>query len=320
MQNPYKRLNAQPMKPLGELMDSKISLINRVHLQDILLDYRNNVAAEALTAYIFRMVKAHPSMTLKRLLEESTRIPPSPVMQTRKRKRLTDKEAEEIIMINEQESFVKKFEGSLPEGPYECGVCLSSHRKQHVVQCHSNHPMCYKCLFDYIVKTHNICAIDSVKCPVCPSLYSYQQLEGALPRLVVKKMLQRAQEINERVGLNAGDVVARIECRKCGHAGVVLRADATKDGTIRCVCGYKYCTKCGNVSHPGSACPPPQDTIRWLEAYAKKCPNCGMALEKNDGCNHFTCSKQVGGCGHEFCWLCLKPWGTHVECRRSIIR
>ena len=26
---------------------------------------------------------------------------------------------------------------------------------------------------------------------------------------------------------------------------------------------------------------------------------------------HMTCRKAQGGCGFEFCWLCLGPWSTH---------
>ena len=24
-----------------------------------------------------------------------------------------------------------------------------------------------------------------------------------------------------------------------------------------------------------------------------------------------TCSKRVGGCGFEFCWICMKSWNSH---------
>merc|ERR1740123_2425094 len=27
-------------------------------------------------------------------------------------------------------------------------------------------------------------------------------------------------------------------------------------------------------------------------------------IERNQGCNHMTCRRQVGGCGYEFCWVC----------------
>ena len=47
----------------------------------------------------------------------------------------------------------------------------------------------------------------------------------------------------------------------------------------------------------------------------KKCPKkhggCNRSIAKNGGCMHMTCRKEKGGCGFEFCWLCLGPWSTH---------
>jgi hypothetical protein len=44
---------------------------------------------------------------------------------------------------------------------------------------------------------------------------------------------------------------------------------------------------------------------------AKPCPACKISIEKIDGCRHMTHDLQMGGCGHEFCWHCLKPWDKH---------
>ena len=34
------------------------------------------------------------------------------------------------------------------------------------------------------------------------------------------------------------------------------------------------------------------------------CPNCGTHIEKNGGCDHMTCQRAAGGCGHEFWFKC----------------
>merc|ERR1712227_630860 len=36
----------------------------------------------------------------------------------------------------------------------------------------------------------------------------------------------------------------------------------------------------------------------------RRCIRCGHGIEKNGGCDHITCRKEVGGCGAEFCWRC----------------
>jgi len=36
-----------------------------------------------------------------------------------------------------------------------------------------------------------------------------------------------------------------------------------------------------------------------------------MPTERNQGCNHMTCRKEVGGCGGEWCYVCCGDWKTH---------
>ncbi|PVG00724.1 hypothetical protein CPB86DRAFT_728715, partial [Serendipita vermifera] len=47
----------------------------------------------------------------------------------------------------------------------------------------------------------------------------------------------------------------------------------------------------------------------WVEGQTKRCPGegCGRPIRKEEGCDHMTC-RRPGGCGHEFCWLCLAPY------------
>ena len=45
-----------------------------------------------------------------------------------------------------------------------------------------------------------------------------------------------------------------------------------------------------------------RESEKWIKEHTKKCPNCGIVIEKNKGCNHMTCYK----CGYEFCWYCLE--------------
>lgn len=40
----------------------------------------------------------------------------------------------------------------------------------------------------------------------------------------------------------------------------------------------------------------------------RRCPKCRHGIEKNGGCDHITCRKEAGGCGAEFCWLCLADY------------
>lgn len=47
----------------------------------------------------------------------------------------------------------------------------------------------------------------------------------------------------------------------------------------------------------------------WMKANTRPCPKCKAPIEKNDGCNHMTCSNR--NCRHEFCWICREDWKLH---------
>ncbi|KAJ1308384.1 hypothetical protein OPQ81_004090 [Rhizoctonia solani] len=48
----------------------------------------------------------------------------------------------------------------------------------------------------------------------------------------------------------------------------------------------------------------------YIMKHTKRCPNpsCRRPIQKFDGCDHMICLRP-GGCGHEFCWVCLADYG-----------
>jgi len=50
--------------------------------------------------------------------------------------------------------------------------------------------------------------------------------------------------------------------------------------------------------------------------FAKKCPNCKAWIEKEEGCEHVTCSK----CRCDFCWVCFEETPDHNYDYHFIIR
>lgn len=89
----------------------------------------------------------------------------------------------------------------------------------------------------------------------------------------------------------------------------------------RCECGHEFCFLCKSEAHRPASCAmvkawelknnsESENTV-WIMANTKPCPKCGVNIEKNQGCNHMTCRRELGGCSHEFCWMCLQPWSSH---------
>lgn len=98
--------------------------------------------------------------------------------------------------------------------------------------------------------------------------------------------------------------------------------------TILCKCQYSTCLKCGLESHIPALCSLVEKwneranadsaCANWIQVHTKLCPKCNRPIQKNEGCNHMTCT--IANCGHEFCWVCLSDWSLKTcgffQCNR----
>ena len=76
-----------------------------------------------------------------------------------------------------------------------------------------------------------------------------------------------------------------------------------KDKYIKCKNGHKFCFICLKEWHGNKPCEKKEDEEinKWKkDKILKKCPNCKIWTEKNEGCNHMTCAE----CKYQWCWLC----------------
>ncbi|MCQ2818104.1 MAG: E3 ubiquitin protein ligase [archaeon] len=76
---------------------------------------------------------------------------------------------------------------------------------------------------------------------------------------------------------------------------------------IKYICnkGHPFCSVCNQAWHGDTDCQEEKD-IKDFATFSgfivKKCPNCNVWTEKNEGCNHMTCKL----CNYNWCWLCEK--------------
>ena len=86
---------------------------------------------------------------------------------------------------------------------------------------------------------------------------------------------------------------------------------------VTCECGTEFCFSCGQLTHKPCDCETARlwsekasaesENVNWIAANTKHCPKCNRHIEKNQGCNHMTCSQ----CRYEFCWICMGDWKNH---------
>ena len=76
---------------------------------------------------------------------------------------------------------------------------------------------------------------------------------------------------------------------------------------VKCLNNHEFCFLCLEKPHKGKPCKDILD--KSMEEFSKnnfikKCPHCGIIIEKSEGCNHITCSK----CNYQWCWLCNEKY------------
>ena len=72
---------------------------------------------------------------------------------------------------------------------------------------------------------------------------------------------------------------------------------------VACQNGHKWCYECLKEWHNDTTCEEIQDKDFqiWSKGkILKRCPSCQIYTEKNEGCNHMTCTE----CKYQWCWLC----------------
>lgn len=85
------------------------------------------------------------------------------------------------------------------------------------------------------------------------------------------------------------------------------------------LCHKSVCTTCHIEFHDGLTCAmyksakEDRDSVtRWIQEdpnNRKKCPQCGLGIEKIAGCDHMKCN-----CGAHICWKCLKYFSSGSAC------
>jgi hypothetical protein len=104
-------------------------------------------------------------------------------------------------------------------------------------------------------------------------------------------------------------------------------AEKKKSKYVKCNFGHEFCFECGQSPHGKKKCENVIDEgfEEWKShTLVKRCPYCKFWTEKNEGCNHMTCSQ----CKYQWCWICEQECiighysygrcrGLHFESARS---
>ena len=224
-----------------------------------------------------------------------------------------------LSQTKESKEKIKEFfkKNKLP--PNTCLVCYTEIEDGDEISLECKHPFCSDCFKNYLKqKLKDQLTLLSTPCPLsgCNYIVTHDIFDKCFKddsdslKIYNKCLIRNFTESNSDIKLCPNpkcDVIIKLP----GHGMV----------EIKCQCGYTFCFKCLRETHRPCDCEMIEmwenksksegENAKWLLVNTKQCPNCHKYIEKNQGCNHMTCRKEAGGCGYEFCWICLGEWKPH---------
>ena len=207
----------------------------------------------------------------------------------------------------------------------ECGVCAdeiaSNDISKVVLPC--KHYFCLDCWSEYLKEKINNANVYKISCMEHKCGYILQEnfiksIIGSDNTLVDKyeKFLTRKKLMDSNKKI-----------KFCPIPDCDGYAEKKKGKNVKCNFGHEFCFECGQPPHPKKKCAKVIDEgfEEWKShTLVKRCPYCKYWTEKNEGCNHMTCSQ----CNFQWCWICEKECvaghynfgpcrGMHFESARS---
>ncbi len=211
------------------------------------------------------------------------------------------------------------------DGPEaDCPVCFASVPASEMASLACGHGACRECWGEYLSGQLRSRAAEAVEA-VCME----SDCSCIVPHAFVRHVgLAAARGSDPMALLTSWDrslcrhfVEHSRRLRWCPGSGCDKAFQAVSAGRdVECEsCGSAFCLGCGRGAHrPVSCsmlsswlekCEDESETANWIIVNTKRCPKCGVRIEKNQGCMHMKC----GVCKHEFCWVCTGDWAMHGQ-------
>eukprot|EP01087_Luapelamoeba_hula_P020848 TRINITY_DN717_c0_g1_i1.p1 TRINITY_DN717_c0_g1~~TRINITY_DN717_c0_g1_i1.p1 ORF type:complete len:534 (-),score=92.35 TRINITY_DN717_c0_g1_i1:159-1760(-) len=208
-----------------------------------------------------------------------------------------------------------------PDEEHECLVCMDPYKARDSFSLPCGHRYCHDCWKNYLevqIKDGPRCIYSHCMAPKCTSVVH----EDAYKSIVSAEDFKRYSTYLLRSFVDDNPKVKWCPSPGCTNCVRCERQNRTEP--VVCACNFHFCFNCNDSEigdHSPATCQNVElwrekaasesENVTWMIANTKKCPQCKSPIEKNGGCMHMTCTKNGGGCGFEFCWLCRGAWSDH---------
>ena len=196
-----------------------------------------------------------------------------------------------------------------------CPLCFEEPTQSFPLAC--RHLYCIGCLTHMLIsakdgKTIPICCIgDEGRCKTPVPL---PVIERFISPARLTQMFENSFRVYLQLHPNEFRFCPTPDCTQ------IYRVSKEDSAVIQCpACLIETCSHCHKSPHPGLTCE--ENTLigsksgqqllleRWAKGHSnvKKCPDCGVFIEKIDGCNHIHCR-----CGSHVCWICAEAFNNGI--------
>lgn len=178
-----------------------------------------------------------------------------------------------------------------------CKVCMRGIPFGQMFHLSCGHMYCKNCVRGFLEVNINSGAVMELKCPEedCEARFTKVDVE----RLCKKSTYDKYIRFRENIEVSQNKKLRWCPAPNCGR----FVEKKTRNPHVVCECGFHMCFGCGEAWHSGESCAKNYERLYSKWASHKKiqrCPHCKIRIEKNEGCNHMTCSF----CHYQWCWIC----------------
>ena len=202
-----------------------------------------------------------------------------------------------ILNKNKEIALVDKEQVALEEGEKGlCAICLEDTNEGNRLQC--GHFCCKECLFNYLKTEIESAKVAKLQCFIRDCDYVLNE-DFILSQLRGNKILIDKYKVFKQ----RAEIFLSKDKKFCPEPDCNSYLQQSKDKYVQCENGHKYCYICLKKWHGKSPCDEELDKdfqIWKKDKVVKQCPRCKIYTEKNEGCNHMTCTE----CKYQWCWLC----------------
>ena len=182
-----------------------------------------------------------------------------------------------------------------------CNVCYEDieeeDKKFNILPC--GHICCTQCWINYLKTLILEAKVEEIKCVEhkCKEIISEEFILKHIKN--DKKLVEKYDKFKKRA-----NILKDPNKKQCPHPdcdSFLIKDENIK--YVKCEKGHEYCFECLRKPHGVSSCDEfmEKEFLSWKkDKRVKRCPRCKIYTEKNEGCNHMTCTN----CKYQWCWLC----------------